>query len=298
MKDIRKNTIVVALASIFILLMVLFPNVTEEGTKTAIILWANSIVPVLLPFFIFSEFIKETGDLNKLSPKVYPFVIAFLSGYPMGAKVVGDFVRNKKVTTKQGKWILSYSLVTGPAFIIFTVGTFIGSTKAALVVAISHYLAAFLNNGFYYTGEKCLKHNNIDMLKTDYMENFSCAIGKGFKSMAMILAYLMFFLIGINIMEFLGLFGLIDNQVITCLLKGLLEMTIGTNLIGMCDISMKLKTIIASVLVSFGGLSVIGQSMSMMRYTGIGLKDIIEIKFTHCLIAGIISTLLVNNVVI
>ena len=298
MKDIRGNTIVVALAGVFILLMVIFPNITEQGTKTAIILWANSIVPVLLPFFIFSEFIKETGDLSKLSPKVYPFVIAFLSGYPMGAKVIGDYIKDNKLTLNQGKWVLSYSLVTGPAFIIFTVGSFIGSTKAAFIVAISHYLSAFLNNSFYYTGDRCLKHISSNIKKTDYMENFSIAIGKGFKAMATILAYLMFFLIGINIIEYLGLFSLVNNQVVNSFIKGIFEMTIGINLVGMCDISIKLKTILASVLVSFGGLSVIGQSLSMVKNTGLSIKDILEIKFTHSLISGIIATLLVNNVVI
>lgn len=293
-----KNKIIVMASCLFIILMIIFPAVTEVGTKTAIIIWANSIIPVLLPFFIFSEFIKKTGDLHKLSPKVYPFVIAFLSGYPMGAKVVGDFVRSKTVSIAQGKYILSYSLITGPAFIIFTIGSFIGSTKAAILVAVSHYFAALLNKGFYYTSDQYIKPHIISKPDLDYMENFSIAIGSGFKAMATILAYLMFFTIGINILDFLGVFSLIGNEAFSSVIKGLMEMTLGTNLVGMCDISMKLKTVLASVLVSFGGLSVIGQSMSMTRRTGIGVRDILEIKITHSLIAGILATLLVNNVVL
>ncbi len=297
-KYLSKNTIIVSLASLFVIFMVILPGVTEIGTKTAIIIWANSIIPVLLPFFIFSEFIKKTGDLHKLSPRVYPFVIAFLSGYPMGAKIVGDFVRTKTVNPSQGKFILSYSLVTGPAFIIFTVGSFLGNTKAAVLVAIAHYLSAFLNKSIYYTTDRYLKPHITAPVKVDYMENFSIAIASGFKAMATILAYLMFFTIGINMLDFFGLFSLVGNDVIKAVLKGLFEMTLGTNLIGMCNIDIKLKTIIASVLVSFGGLSVIGQSAYMTRATDIGFKDILEIKITHSLIAGIVATLLVNNVVI
>ena len=293
-----KNKIIVMASCLFILFMVVFPSVTEQGTKTAIIIWANSIIPVLLPFFIFSEFVKKTGDLHKLSPRVYPFVIAFLSGYPMGAKIVGDYIRSNTVTVLQGKWILSYSLVTGPAFIIFTIGSFIGSTKAAVLVAVSHYFAAFLNKGFYHTRDKHLKPHIINKPDIDYMENFSLAIASGFRAMAMILAYLMFFTIGINILEYLGAFGLINNQVVNSVIKGIFEMTYGINLVGMCDTSLKIKTIIASILVSFGGFSVIGQSMSMTRNTGIGFRDILEIKLTHGLIAGIVATMLVNNVVI
>ena len=293
-----KNRVIVMASCLFILMMVLFPSVTEIGTKTAIIIWANSIVPVLLPFFIFSEFIKRTGDLHKLSPKVYPFIIAFLSGYPMGAKVVGDFVRTKVVTIEQGKYILSYSLVTGPAFIIFTIGSFLGNTKAAVLVAVAHYLGAFLNNRLYKTEDKYLKIHTTSKADLDYMENFSYAIASGFRAMATILAYLIFFTIGINILEHLNLFSIISNELVSSAFKGLFEMTLGINLVGLCDASMELKVIIASVLVSFGGLSVIGQSMSMTRNTGIGFRDIFEIKFTHALTSGIVATLLVNNVVL
>lgn len=291
--QLLKNRIVVAAASLFAACMVMFPAVTETGSKTAIIIWANSIVPVLLPFFIFSEFIKRTGNLQSLPPRVYPFIIAFLSGYPMGAKVVGDFVRDGKLTVREGKWVLSYSLVTGPAFIIFTIGTFIGSTRAAGVVAASHYLGGFFNGFLHYCKEprrKTLLKQQPE--KSDYMENFTYAIGAGFKGMAMILAYLMFFTIGINLLESMGAFAAINNEALASGIKGVFEMTIGINLVGMCDIGIKLKTILASALVSFGGLSVVGQSMSMARGSGIGLKEILEVKLTHGMFAAIIATLI------
>lgn len=293
-----KSKFVIVASCLFILMMVMLPSITETGTKTAIIIWANSIVPVLLPFFIFSEFIKNAGDLHKLSPKTYPFVIAFLSGYPMGAKVVGDFIRGNTVTKEQGKRILSYSLVTGPAFIIFTIGSFLNDTKAAVIVAIAHYFGAFINKNFYYTTKNEIRAHVTRVSKNDYMECFSQAITSGFRAMAVILAYLIFFTIGINMIEHVGVFSVINNDVLNSILKGGLEMTIGINYLGLCDASIKLKTIIASVLVSFGGLSVIGQSASMLKGTSIGFKDILEIKFTHALIAGIVATLLVNNVVL
>ena len=247
--------------------MIVFPEVTETGSKTAIVLWINSIVPVLLPFFIFSDFIKRTGDLDRLPASVYPFVVAFLSGYPMGAKIVGDFIKEKKVTVNQGRYILSYSLVTGPAFIIFTIGNFIGSQKAAAVIAIAHYVGALINGFFYRNHEekKEKRKGGGRPPKGDYLENFTDAIVSGFKAMAMILAYLMVFTIGINILEHLGVFSVINNQGVAASFKGIFEMTIGINLVGMCDMGIRLKSVIAAFLVSFGGLSVAGQSMSMAR---------------------------------
>ena len=59
---IRKNKFIVFLACLFTVTMVCFPRVTEAGAKSAIIIWANSIVPVLLPFFIFSDFVPFCGN--------------------------------------------------------------------------------------------------------------------------------------------------------------------------------------------------------------------------------------------
>lgn len=296
----RKTQLVVLMAAVFSVAMIVFPEVTETGSKTAIVLWINSIVPVLLPFFIFSDFIKRTGDLDRLPATVYPFVVAFLSGYPMGAKIVGDFIKEKKVTVNRGRYILSYSLVTGPAFIIFTVGNFIGSQKAALIIALAHYGGALLNGLIYRCRDenKVARRQSSRPPKSDYLENFTESIVSGFKAMAMILAYLMVFTIGINILEHLGVFGLINNQGVSSAFKGIFEMTVGINLVGMCDMGIRLKSVIAAFLLSFGGLSVAGQSMSMARGSGIGLADILKIKITHGMIAAIITTILIHIVVL
>ena len=144
-----ENKLIMAASLCFAAAMVVFPAVTESGSKTAIVIWANSIVPILLPFFIFADFIKRVGNPERLPLKVYPFVIAFMSGYPMGAKIVGDLTAGGCFTKEEGRHVLSYSLVTGPAFIIGTVGAFMGNTGAALAVAASHYMGAILN-GFIY----------------------------------------------------------------------------------------------------------------------------------------------------
>jgi hypothetical protein len=307
MKILSKNTVIVALAAIYAIAMVIFPEVTEIGSKTAIILWANSIVPVLLPFFIFSEFIKKTGNLQCLPRRVYPFVIGFLSGYPMGAKMVGDLVKESSLSKTEGKWVLSYSLITGPAFILFAVAQFIGSSKGAVIVLISHYLGALFNGLFHYkefaynsgkTRACSQAREKNQNLKRDYMENFTSSVFAGFRGMAMVLAYLMVFTIGVNMLEHIGIFSVINNQLITSISKGIFEMTLGINLVGMCNVSIIAKTISAAALVSFGGLSVIGQSVSMARGSGLGIREIFEIKLTHGIIAAIIATLLTHIMVI
>jgi len=230
-------------------------------------------------------------------PKIYAFISAFLSGYPIGARIVSDYISEKQLTFKEGKYILSYSLVTGPAFILFTVGEFIGSREGAVVVAIAHYAGAFLNSFLY----KCPIHKFSKVHKSinsKFFANFTEAIYDGFRSMVVILAYLMFFNILINMADGAGLWDLIDNETVVAIITGFLEMTVGIKAVGMCLIGMDMKIILASTIVSFGGLSVIGQSASIASDSGITFSDVVKIKITHGLWAGIVATLIVNFVII
>ena len=204
---------------------------------------------------------------------------------------------NKTLTREEGKWVLSYSLITGPAFLAGTIGAFLGSSKAAAVVAGAHYIGALLN-GFLYRGDtvkRKRKGTKIAALpKRDdggYLEYFTLSITAGFKAMAMILAYLILFMIGINLLETAGVFAFIGNETISSVIKGIFEMTAGSSMIGACNISLELKVVLTSFLVSFGGFSVIGQSVSMAEGSGIGLGDIFKMKLTHGLLAGILAVI-------
>lgn len=301
-----ENKLIMAASLCFAAAMVVFPAVTESGSKTAIVIWANSIVPILLPFFIFADFIKRVGNPERLPLKVYPFVIAFMSGYPMGAKIVGDLTANGCLSREEGRHVLSYSLVTGPAFIIGTVGAFMGNTGAAVAVAAAHYMGAILNGLIYRCptpprctpGSRSQKVNvrarandgvNVHTQQNSYMDSFTSSIIAGFKAMAVILAYLILFMIGMELLESAGVFGLLPGEPWAAFAKGLIEMTVGSNMIGICDISIGLKTALTAFIVSFGGFSVIGQSVSMAAGSGLGLGTIIKIKLTHGLIAGILA---------
>lgn len=290
-----ENKLIMAASLCFAAAMVVFPAVTESGSKTAIVIWANSIVPILLPFFIFSDFIKRVGNPEKLPLRIYPFVMAVMSGYPMGAKVVGDLTASGCLSREEGKHVLSYSLVTGPAFIIGTVGAFMGDTRAAVIASAAHYAGALLNGLIYRCpGKRSVKKTaqtdtHVHAPQPSYMDSFTASIIAGFKAMAVILAYLILFMIGMELLDSIGVFALLPGEPWSAFAKGIIEMTVGANMIGICNITIALKTALTAFIISFGGLSVIGQSVSMAAGSGLGLGTILQIKLTHGLIAGILA---------
>lgn len=293
-----KNFMIAAAVS-FAAAMVAFPSVTETGTKSAILIWLNSIVPVLLPFFIFADFLKEVVDMERIPTKIYPLLMAILSGYPIGAKAAGDLVKSGMLDGPSGRHVVSYSLVTGPAFILGTTGIFLGSNKAAAVVAAAHYLGALCNGRMWRSNRKRQDDNYgkiyktmIKLEKKSLMDIFTRSILNGFKSMAFILAWLIIFMISADLLEMAGILDYFPNSIWRSVAKGLLEMTMGINALCMCNINLPLKTMLTSFIISFGGLSVIGQAISISG-EWLGAIDLIKIKITHGLFAGIIAFLII-----
>lgn len=288
----EKNRIVLTAALIGCAVMVTFPEVTASASKEAIHLWLNSIVPTLLPFFIVANFLKKTGLVSRISPRIYPFAMAFLSGYPMGARISGDYFREGLIDRNQLRQILGYSMVTGPAFLIGAVGIeFLGSHKLGLILAASHYASALINSAFYgskggrspvITGKKGVRQDS-------YYNIFTDAILDSFQSIAIILAYLIMFMIATDLLQFSGILGFAPNMETAAMLKGFLEMTVGCNSLMLCSSGDLVKTTLASFMVSFGGLSVLGQSMSMLRGCEIGLWQLFKIKMTQGIISGLLT---------
>ena len=87
---------------LFTIFLLIFSNANLSSAKTGLALWANSVVPSLLPFFIATELLGYTNVisilgrlLNKFMRPIFnvpgegalPFIMGIISGYPMGAKI-------------------------------------------------------------------------------------------------------------------------------------------------------------------------------------------------------------------
>ncbi len=292
-KVFEKSRVIIGTAIGCCLIMVVFPEITATASKEAINLWLNSVVPILLPFFIAANFLKNTGIVSRISPTIYPFIMGVLSGYPMGARIAGDYYLSGHLNQTQLYHVLSYSMVTGPAFLIGTVGhEFLGSHQMGVVLAVSHYAGALINSVFYGNGgerKKKTGQRNGNVCRQGYYEIFTDAILDSFRSVAIILAYIMIFMIAVDLIQFSGFLRLAPTAEAAALFKGFLEMTVGCNSLLMCQCSQLVKLTLAAFIVTFGGLSVMGQSMSMLKGCSISLRRLFLMKLTQGLISAIIA---------
>lgn len=293
----KKKTAAAGLAALACcLLMVAFPSVAVSSARKGISLWASNVLPALLPFFICANFLQTIGMARALGPGAFPFIMSVLSGYPMGAKVVGDLKRSGEITLREAKRLMSFCSTSGPAFMAGAVGAgMLGSASLGGVIAAAHYGGALVNRSLY---TRLLGKENIraacDVLPqaAGMQQAVTDSIISSLKALGIILAYIVLFMWLTDMLHMCGALSIIDSQEIRAMAKGMLEMTVGCEAVSECaGASDILKCVMCSALVSWGGLSVAGQSMSMLSGTGVSLGYILVTKLTHALFsAGVAFT--------
>lgn len=152
-----KQNILSIIFLLFTISLVLFSNSNLQAAKSGLVLFANSVVPSLLPFFIATELLSNTNIiqvvgkmLNKFMRPVfnvpgegaYAFLIGIISGYPVGAKIVTKLRNDGLCTKTEGERMLALCNNSGPLFIIGTVGvSLFCSSEIGFLLLFTHILA-------------------------------------------------------------------------------------------------------------------------------------------------------------
>lgn len=160
-----KNFFLPTCICFFTIFLLIYSNANLSSAKTGLSLWANSVVPSLLPFFIATELLGYTNVisiLGKLLTKfmrplfnvpgegAFPFIMGIISGYPMGAKIISSFKAQSICTNEEAERLLAFTNNSGPLFIIGTVGIgLFRDTSTGILLFITHILAC-LTVGFLF----------------------------------------------------------------------------------------------------------------------------------------------------
>lgn len=304
-----------ALSCIGCLVMMAFPSIALNAAQKGISLWAGSVLPALLPFFICANFMTALGlpayigrifekPFQKLfgAPGVSAFVfsVSITSGYPMGAKLIGDFGRSKTITQSEAKRMLTFCSTSGPLFMLGAVGAgMLHSTAAGAVIALSHYLGALLNGLIcrFFVRRKSEIHQvqpeRKITAKGTLLEIFTDSMIASFRALGIICGYIVLFMLITDFLELSGVLNSFQTIWSKGFIKGCLEMTVGCGSIAESgELTLLVQCVLCAFLISFGGLSVYAQSMSMLAGLNISSAYYLVTKLTHGLLAGIIAWLI------
>ena len=320
------NLLIVVFAVCLMLCFICSPSVYMQATFQGICTWATSVLPALFPFFFFTNILSNTNAIQKLSKIVakplkflfntspnsaFVYISSLFSGYPVGAKLISDLYLNHKIDKAEAVRIHAFCSCSGPIFVVGTVGSsMFKSASVGATILIVHFLAAFLNGiVFRNYGTKQKKQQKIALeIHTQNGDILGNAIKQSVLSILIVGGYIAIsfvvctFFTETKLLTFLGmplnfLFDTIGigHEFSNGLLLGFVEITRGClELSNFCALNLKAVIVLACTVISFGGISVLLQSMTFLKQCGISTKTYLLQKLSHATISAVLALVFCN----
>lgn len=305
-----------------VLLFIMFEILTSSQTIMDSIgfsfnIWKNNIFPSLFPFFVLSEvlinygFIELIGELFKPIMRIFKlkgstafvFIMSLVSGFPSNAKYVRELYLNGMINEKEGSKLLTFTHFSNPLFILGTISLlFLNNKEVGFLILITHYLGNFIIGFFfrnYYVSSKCdneisFKKAILDMHKKRISNNKS--FGKIISDALMNAIETLLLIFGV-VTLFLIITTIIDNNInlssyYQSILNGIVEMTQGLKYVSILDIPLKIKGTLSVLIISFGGISVHMQIISILSDTKIKYFPFLVARIIHALVSSFLFYIL------
>ena len=314
------------LTSIFIMFLLLFcafeilseSNTIMNTVSYSFDIWINNIFPSLFPFFVLSEILINYGFVELVSELFKPiftklfkinsnaafvFIMSMISGFPSNAKYTRELYLQNKLTDKEATKILMFSHFSNPLFILGTISiTFLNDKRLGILIMISHYISNIIIGLIFRNYNKSNITNEKFSIKNSILKMHNKRINNDKKIGAIITSALtnsintLLLLLGV-ITTFLIITTIIDNNFHPSLfsksiISGLLEMTQGLKHVSILNISNYYKAILITAIISFGGLSVHTQIISIISDTKIKYLPFLLARILHVVISVLIISLI------
>ena len=293
--------IIMFILIIISILLLINSNIIINTVVYSINIFKKSIFPSLLPFFIISELLINYGfiefisklfkplmKLFKINPNAsFILVMSMISGFPSNSKYTKDLYLKGIINEYDASKILMFTHFSNPLFIMGAISiTFLHNKKIGLFILIIHYLTNFIIGLLL---RNLIKTDiNITNINKQESKSFSIvlkeAILNSFNTLFLILGTIIVFLIITNLLnEYIAF-----NTLIKGIISGILEMTGGISNISSLNISLKLKSTLIGMILSFGGISVHMQVKSIIADTPIKYHPYLLARLLHCSITGLL----------
>lgn len=308
MKKIIMNLIYILLICVICVEVLLNNKIVLESVRESFNIWQNNIFPSLFPFFIIGnilislklpdiigELLKNiTYKLFKINKNgAFIIILSLLSGFPSSAKYIKEIYLNKDINEEEATKLLTFTHFSNPLFVLGTVSIYINDSKIAIPILISHYIGnlfiGLIFRNYYISKQDDTKtniKNNIKKFKNneEFGKIISQSISSGINTLLLILGTVTVFLILTSLIN--NIFNL--APLTKTFINGLFEMTQGLSLLKDLNITTNIKGLIAVIILSFGGLSVHMQTLTIISDTKIKYFPFFISRIMHAIISALI----------
>lgn len=279
----------------------LCPQKAFTCTTDGLILWYQTIVPTLAPFLILSILLRKCLPKNRKEIAL----LGLLCGCPAGASVIAGLIKENRLTVSEGQFFLSFTNNASPVFIIHYVSSILLSSpdKALfywLVCVLSSVLSAFLLCGpgkwKAASARRPKKKRTLpdrrqkNPEKPPFIETqppVTTFLDPAITETASILVKVGGYIILFSILNGILLSIPVLPEFPKILCSGFLEMTTGLQLLSTCPLSTASKTILSLMLCSFGGLSTLAQTHSVIKGSGLSIRTCFYTRLLQSILTGL-----------
>ena len=298
MNKIKKYSLTFLIFTIIILLFK-YNYILQISVIDGVNLWLNKVFPSLFIMFIINDLIINLNILNNLTKYISPifnkifktssnscevFFLSIFSGTPSSAFIIKEMLNNNKITLNDANKLISFTFFSNPLF-LYNILQLSFNKYITIKIILIHYLSNIII-GLIYQREK----NNQKIMITNTVEKeknifllLPKSIKKSLDTQFAILGTIIFYMIITNlIMKILPI-----NNCLEITIKGILEITQSLNGLSKLNMQSIIKEIIAISIISFGGLSIHTQILSIINDTKITYKSFLIGRILHVLISAI-----------
>lgn len=313
-----KKILCILLITCLILLVFTHPGVAASGCSLGLTLWYTAVLPSLLPFMILSNLLIRTGLFRYLNPLYapvlkklfgisaegcYAVLLGFLCGFPMGAKVIADLVREQQLSVEEGNYLLGFCNNVSPAFFLNYICLLkLGYPSVPWMLVLVFYalplIYGLFTRPFYRFSHETAAERNPSSLVTvsskkqaslhrlDFPMLDACMMD-AFSTITRLGGYIMLFTI---LVQFLKLLPIPASAL--AFLSALLEISCGVDQItAYMSVPSVGQTALVCTGAAFGGLCICAQTQSVLADTPLSVKVWLKGRITIALLVFLLAQL-------
>ena len=285
----------------FTVFYILFKHnyILNKSVIDGVNLWLTKVFPSLFIMFILNNLIINLDILSPLSKLLSPsfnklfktkgksvnaFLLSIISGTPTSIFIIKEMLKNKQITSNDANKLIGFTFFSNPLFLYKILSLSFNKFITIKIILIHHLtnilIGLILRNKIYNNDEIVLIKDSIN--NKNILSLLPETIKSSLNTMTMILGTIIFYMIITNL--FLSFTNI--NNTMEVIIKGLLEITQSLNMLPSLQIKSIIKEIIAISIISFGGLSIHTQVLSLMNNTNLEYKNFFYSRILHILISA------------
>lgn len=303
----------------FMFCLLHYPDAMIAASTEGLTLWLTKVFPSLFAFMVTCSLLIQIGAAQKfgklLAPLMrpvfhlpgsaaFPYFLGLLSGYPMGAKMTTSLYKGGLLSLDDAKHVLTFSNNPGPLFLVATIGTmFLGNPQWGYAFLLCAFLGATTTGILYgrikkntpktnksFRASASLHTNPQTTAPMPFMDALSYSIQNSMATLMQVGGYIILFCVIARACTETGVFALlrqlfsflpVSDAFLDGFFSGILEMTNGAFLVANAPDPAPLRLVAISFLTSFGGLSILGQTLSIIEELPIKKSFYIKAKLCN-----------------